>query len=59
MKKYSARMNALVQPEIAEKVRTFCTENQLHESDFLRRGLVTELQRVGVIKAENNSYNYQ
>ena len=52
-------MNALVQPEIAEKVRTFCAENQLHESDFLRRGLVTELQRVGVIKAENNSYNYQ
>lgn len=58
MKKYSARMNALVQPEIAEKVKTFCLENHLHESDFLRRGLVTELQRVGVIAPENNNYNY-
>ena len=51
-------MNALVQPEIAEKVRNFCTENQLHESDFLRRGLITELQRVGVIPAEHNNLNY-
>ena len=51
-------MNALVQPEIAEKVKTFCSENQLHESDFVRRGLVTELQRVGVISAETNILNY-
>ena len=51
-------MNAIVQPEIAEKVKTFCADNHLHESDFVRSSLVLNLQRVGMIASDNNNYNY-
>jgi len=52
MKKYSTNLSVRLPEVIAEPLKTICSQLQCRESDFVRKSLISEIQ-----KFENSDNN--
>lgn len=55
MKKYSTNLSIRLPEVIAEPLKSICTQLKVNESDFVRKSLISEIQRFE--NSDNNMTN--
>ena len=55
LQRYTKRINAIVEPELADQLKEFCNVNRTHMSDFIRESIQNQLSRVNEGQLNTNS----